>query len=220
MKRFIPPLIALAAGAITLLGSHPAQAHGRAADGLLGGLTHPLLGLDHLLMLVAVGVAASLLSGRLLLWAGVGALLGALAGAGGLGVPAAEVWASLAVAALGGLSLAVIGRHEPASGRFAAGNGDSSLAPGGVVSGLEALSGPLVAAGVALHALLHGQEAPTGASSLLWWGGALISSLLVSVGAFQGFRTLPTVVTRGAAGALLLLGGLLALVPLVGQAGG
>jgi urease accessory protein len=170
-------------------------------------------------MLLAVGAAASLFSARLLGWAGVGALMGALAGAGGLGVTGAEVWASLAVAALGGLILAGTGRRWSPSGRIERCDGDPSLASGGAVRGLEALSGPLVAAGVAIHALLHGQEAPADASSLLWWGGALISSLLVGVGAFQGFSRLPASATKVAAAAFLLLGGLLALVPLAALAG-
>lgn len=219
MKRFPPSLIALAAGAVTLLGSQPALAHGRAVGGLLGGLTHPLLGLDHLLMLLAVGAAASLFSGQLLVWAAAGALVGAVAGAGGFGLPAAEVWASLAVAALGALTLATTGRRRAVAGRFEGGDAAPSPVSGGVGPALEALSGPLVAAGVAIHALLHGQEAPAGGSSLLWWGGALISSLLVSVGAFHGFRTLPAVVTKVAAGLFLALGGLLALVLLAGPAG-
>lgn len=214
MKRFTPPLIALAAGAVTLLASHPARAHGSAVGGLMGGLSHPLLGLDHLVMLLAVGAAASLFSSPLLLWAGVGALVGAMAGAGGLTVPAAELWAALAVAALGGLSLAASGGGRPASGRFRLGAGGAVPSPNAVSRGLEAVSGPLVAGGVALHALLHGQEAPADATSLLWWSGALVSSLLVCLGAFQAFRTLPAAVTKAAAVAFLLLGGLLALVPL------
>jgi urease accessory protein len=219
MKRFTPPLIALTAGAVTLLGSHPAQAHGAAVGGLMGGLTHPLLGLDHLLMLLAVGAAASLFSGQLLVWAGAGALVGALAGAGGLTVPAAEVWASLAVAGLGGLTLAAIGQRRSVSGRFGGADGVSSAAPAGVSAALTALSGPLVAGGVFLHALLHGLEAPSDASRPLWWSGALLSSLLVCVGANQAFRHLPANVTKASAVAFLLMGGWLALAPVVAQAG-
>ncbi len=192
MKRFTPALIALAAGAATLLSSHPASAHGLAAGGWSGGLAHPLLGLDHLLMLLSVGAAGSLLSHRLLLWAGMGALLGALAGASGLPVPAAEVGASLAVAAMGGLLLLDRG-----------------------IAGVIAFAGPLVAAGVALHALLHGQEAPVGGSSFLWWSGALFSSVLVCGGAFQLFGRLPQSLRRAAAMAFLLAGGALALAPVV-----
>lgn len=41
------------------MGIHPVLAHGSAAGGALGGLTHPLLGLDHLFMLMAAGTAVS-----------------------------------------------------------------------------------------------------------------------------------------------------------------
>ncbi len=191
MKRFTPALITLAAGAAPLLSGSPVAAHGLAVGGAAGGLMHPLLGLDHVLMLLAVGAAAALLSSRLLLWAGAGALLGALAGVHGGPVPAAEVCASLAVAAMGGLLLAALGGH-PA---------------------LNALGGPLVAAGVALHALLHGQEAPLDGSSPLWWSGALFSSVLVCGGSFQLFGRLPRSLGRAAAVGFLLAGGALALAP-------
>ncbi|MEB3259901.1 MAG: HupE/UreJ family protein [Cyanobacteriota bacterium] len=193
MKRFTPALIALAAGTAILLSRAPAAAHGLAVGGGTGGLMHPLLGLDHLLMLLAVGAAAALLSPRLLLWAGAGAVLGGLAGVHGWPVPAAEVWASLAVAAMGGLLLAAVGGH-PA---------------------FNPLGGPLVAAGVALHAWLHGQESPVDGSSLLWWSGALFSSVLVCGGAFQLFKRLPRSFSRVAAAGLLLAGGALALAPMV-----
>ena len=55
MKRFFLPTTALAAIAVLALGAHPAEAHGTAGGGAFAGLLHPLLGLDHLLMLLAVG---------------------------------------------------------------------------------------------------------------------------------------------------------------------
>ena len=210
MKRFTTSLIALAAGAATLLGSHPAQAHGSAASGVLGGLTHPLFGLDHLFMLMAVGAAASFFSARLLLWAAVGAIAGAAAGAWGLHVPAAEVWAALAVAALGGFTLVATRAATPAL---------ASLRH----NGLDSLIGLVVAGGAAIHALLHGQEAPADGSALLWWSGALISSVLVCGGAYRVFRSLPVAFTKAGAVVFFAVGGALALAPLallVGGAGG
>ena len=201
MKRFTTPLIALAAGAATLLGNHPAQAHGSAASGVLGGLTHPLLGLDHLLMLLAVGAAASFFSARLLLWAAAGAIAGAAAGAWGVQVPAAEVWAALAVAALGGLTLVATRAATPAL---------ASLRH----NGLDSLIGLVVAGGVAIHALLHGQEAPADSTSLLWWSGALISSVLVCGGACRVFKSLPVAFTKAGAVVFFAIGGALALAPL------
>ncbi|NBP98654.1 MAG: hypothetical protein EBU51_03555, partial [Synechococcaceae bacterium WB6_3A_227] len=54
MKRLLSPLVALTAGSAVILGTHPALAHGIASVGVTGGLTHPLTGLDHLFMLMAV----------------------------------------------------------------------------------------------------------------------------------------------------------------------
>ena len=55
MKRFIALLLAFSVGSA-------AMAHGSATGGALAGATHPLLGLDHLLMLIAVGTAAASVS--------------------------------------------------------------------------------------------------------------------------------------------------------------
>ena len=48
----------------------------------------------------------------------------------------------------------------------------------------------LVAAAVAVHAMLHGLEAPTGDSAALWWLGALTGSVLVSGGSCLLLRRL------------------------------
>jgi len=133
----------------------------------------------------------------------VGAIAGAAAGAWGLHVPAAEVWAALAVAALGGLLLALAGRNDSTAG-------STSACP----PALGALCGPLVAAGVAIHALLHGQEAPADGSTLLWWSGAMLSSILVCGGTCGVFQRLPQVIIKGAAVAFLVTGGWLALASL------
>ena len=53
--------LAAAAGlALSLLSALPAGAHGLASGGLVAGASHPLLGLDHLLLLVGVGGATAL----------------------------------------------------------------------------------------------------------------------------------------------------------------
>ena len=44
---------------LSLLSMLPAGAHGSAEHGVIHGALHPLLGLDHLLMLVAVGLCAA-----------------------------------------------------------------------------------------------------------------------------------------------------------------
>ena len=203
MKRFLFPLVALTAGSAVVLGTHPALAHGTAAGGALGGLTHPLLGLDHLFMLMAVGTAASFISSQLLLWALGGAVIGAAVGFTGFTVASAEVLAALAISAVGALILL--------AGRFAKTSNPNIL---------TTVSGVVVSGGIAIHAMLHGLEAPKDSSTLLWWSGALTSSLLVCGGTYLLQRKLPVTWNKAAAIAFLAIGGLLAFGPLGLMAGG
>ncbi len=203
MKRFLSPLLALAAGSTLILSGHPALAHSTAAGGALSGLSHPLLGLDHLCMLMAVGTAASYISSRLLLWALGGAVLGAAVGFTGFTMGSAEVMAALAISAVGALTLL-------ASKVAKASNGTVLISVGGVV----------VAIAVAIHAMLHGLEAPKESSTVLWWSGALASSMLVCGGTCLLLKSLPVSVTRTAAIAFLAIGALLAFGPLGLVAGG
>lgn len=203
MKSFLSPLVALAAGSTIIIGGHPALAHSTAASGALSGLTHPLLGLDHLCMLMAVGTVASYISSRLLLWALGGAVIGAAVGFTGFTVGSAEVMAALAISAVGAVTLL-------ASKVAKASNGTMLINVGGVV----------VAIGVSIHAMLHGLEAPKESSTVLWWSGALASSMLVCGGTYLLLKTLPVSVTRTAAIAFLAIGALLAFGPLGLLAGG
>jgi urease accessory protein len=72
----------------------------------------------------------------------------------------------------------------------------------------------LVAAAVAVHAMLHGLEAPADGSALLWWLGAFSGSVLVSGGSFLALRRLPLAWTRGVCVLLALCGGVSALGPI------
>lgn len=199
--RFIPgasrptPLgqLALAAAAglgLSLLSALPVQAHGAADAGLLAGASHPLLGVDHLLLLLGVGGVAAYVSSSVLLFALGGALLGAVLGAGGGDLPAAELWASLAVAGLG-LLLLLLQRSQRSPQL-------------GVVGGL-------VAAAVALHAMLHGQEA---SGTLSWWMGAYLASTAVVGLSYAVLRRLSNRWTVALATALTLAGLALAVAPL------
>ena len=181
-----------------LLGTSPVLAHGAAAGGALGGLTHPLLGLDHLFMLMAVGTAAALISARLLVWALAGAVLGAAIGLAGLNLPSAEVMAALSISAVAGLSL-LAGKAV----RTADANGPISI------------RGAVVGSGVAIHAMLHGLESPQDGNTLIWWSGALLSSALVCAGTCLLLKKLPPSLTKAAAITLTAIGGLLA----IGQVG-
>lgn len=185
-------LSAAAAGlGFSLLSALPAGAHGMADAGLMSGATHPLLGLDHLLLLIGVGAVGSVLGAPLLLFALGGGILGAVIGSLGAQLPGAEAIAALAVSLLGLLLLQLQRlQHRPSM----------------------AIVGAMVAAAVAVHALLHGQEAPAGAFG--WWAGALLASVAV-VGASYGLlRRLPLRWTMVLAIGLSLAGGALALAPM------
>lgn len=192
MKRRAALLASVAAASSVVLSSLPAQAHGGVHGGGLAGFSHPLFGLDHLFLLISVGAAAAFISARLLGWALGGAVVGALLGATGVMLPAGEVLAALAISSLGLLILA--------SGRM--------------INPTSPWVGLVVAAAVGVHGLLHGQEAPSDGSTILWWMGALLSSVLVAGGSYLMLRKLPLTWTRWAAVAFLLIGAVLAFGPL------
>ena len=186
--------LALFGGAATLalLLDQPAQAHGIAHGGLAAGFLHPISGVDHLLLLVGVGTAASCISSQLLLWGLAGAIGGGVFGAMGGTLPAQEFLAALAITAVAVLVLLCLrSRQSPQLGACAA----------------------LVSAAVAVHAMLHGLEAPADGSAALWWLGAFTGSLLVSGGSFLLLRRLPVAWTRAVALLLALCGGVAALGP-------
>ena len=182
-----------AASALALLLDQPAQAHGIANGGIAAGFLHPISGVDHLLLLVGIGAAASCISAQLLLWALAGAIGGGVFGAMGGTLPAQEFLAALAITAVAVLVLRSLhSQQSPQLGAFAA----------------------LVAAAVAVHAMLHGLEAPADGSALLWWLGAFSGSVLVSGGSFLALRRLPLAWTRGVCVLLALCGGVAALGPI------
>ncbi|MGE0253816.1 MAG: HupE/UreJ family protein [Alphaproteobacteria bacterium] len=80
-------------------------------QGLLSGLGHPIIGIDHLAGIVAVGLlSAAFARGALLPLAFVAAsLLGAALHVAELDIPLGEVWVALSVVVLGG---ALAFRHE------------------------------------------------------------------------------------------------------------
>lgn len=178
---------AIGAALVLVARGAPAQAHGMAAGGFAAGALHPLLGADHLLLLLTVAAGAAVSSPHLLLWAMAGAGLGAGAGAAGMAWPAAELTAALAIPAL---ALLLLGQRQ------------STVNPG---------LGLTVAAAVGVHGLLHGQEAP--AAAPLWWLGAAVSAILVGGIATLAVARLGPAPIRAILRSLAVLGGLLALVP-------
>lgn len=182
-------LLSSAAGfGLSLLSVLPAGAHGSADAGVLGGALHPLMGLDHLLLLMGVGFAAAQIGPLLLGFALGGALLGSVFGSLGGQLPGAEVIAALAVSAVGASLLLCSKLTRP----------------------LPVVGGVLGAA-VAVHAMLHGQESSGSAG---WWAGALLASLVTISLTFLAGRQLNLRQSQQVAAALALLGGVLALAPL------
>lgn len=179
---------AAAAGlALSLLSTLPAGAHGLAGAGLAAGASHPLLGLDHLLLLLGVGGAAAVAGPSLLLVALAAAISGGLYGSLGGNLPGAEVLAALMVS---GLGLALAARQGQ-------------------------LLAVVLAGGVVIHAMLHGQEATGSSADLLgWWLGASLSSAAVVGASFAVIRQLAPSWGRRLAGALCIGGALLALAQL------
>jgi urease accessory protein len=128
-----------AASALALLLDQPAQARDIANGGIVAGFLHPISGVDHLLLLIGIGAAASCISAQLLLWALAWAIGGGVFGAMGGTLPAQEFLAALAITAVALLVLRSLrSQQSPQLGACAA----------------------VVTAAVAVHAMLHGLEAP------------------------------------------------------------
>ncbi len=143
-----------------------AMAHGGHTDGALAGLTHPLMGLDHLLAMLAVGVWASQLGGRARWQLPLSFLAWLAAGAGlalsGVGLPMVEGGIATSVLLLG-LLIALAVRLPTAVG------------------------GALVGVFAVFHGYAHGSEMP--ALSTPWQyaaGFMLASAALHGVGAWCG----------------------------------
>jgi len=182
-------LTSTAAGlGLSLLSMLPANAHGSADHGVMGGALHPLLGLDHLLMLVTVGLCVAQAGRPLLTTAVAGALLGSIVGSFGGQLPGAEVLAALAISAVAAVLVLVLRGH--------CGRSILALAVGGAV---------------ALHAMLHGLES---SGSSFWWIGALLSSAAVVGGSAWLSQRFDRKLASLGAGLLVLAGGLLAIAPL------
>jgi urease accessory protein len=152
--------------AMTLVQAAPAWAHGGSGtDGLVAGLQHPVLGIDHLLAMVVVGVLGSVLARPL---AAPVAFVLAMAAGGSLGIATGasavtEIAIALSVLALGGA----------------------------VVAGRALRSGPalgLVALAGVVHGHAHGAELPAGASATSYAVGFLVVTAGLHAGGVLGGR--------------------------------
>lgn len=181
---------------LSLLGMLPAAAHGTASAGMVGGASHPLLGIDHLLLLLAVGTTSALAGPALLGLAAAGAVAGALIGSFGGNLPGAELLAALAITALGA---ALLWQQRQRHDRAGEGAGAAVLAA-------------VLTAAVAVHALLHGLESSGQAS---WWLGAALSSCLVVGVTHVGISRLKPGLQQSIPTALVLLSSAMAALVLI-----
>ena len=172
-QTMLPAVMKKAALSATLLAAAvlPASAHVGvgSTSSFAAGFSHPLSGLDHVTVMIAVGLWAALKGGKAL-WAWPAAFVGVMLVGGGLGmlhvaVPFVEPGILASIVALGLLvALAV----------------DLPVAAGVAIVGVFAL----------FHGHAHGSEVPENANGLVYMAGfALATASLHGVGiaAARGF---------------------------------
>jgi urease accessory protein len=161
----------IAIAALFALAATPAFAHVGAGStsGFAAGLEHPLSGLDHVTVMIAVGLWAALKGGRAL-WVWPAAFVGVMLVGGALGmahipVPFVEPGILASVVALGLLvALAV----------------DMPVWTGAVIIGAFAL----------LHGHAHGTEVPESASGIEYMAGLAVATALLHTAGIAAAVTL------------------------------
>jgi urease accessory protein len=152
--------------AALILASAPAMAHTGhgGSDGLVPGLLHPVLGADHLLAMLAVGLWSGFVLPRRI-WSGAAVFLAAMTGGAGLawagvGVPGIETMILASVVAFG--ALVAVSRRDQARR-------------------LTGVSLAAIAVFAASHGYAHASEA-TGAAALYLCGFLISTAALHAAG--------------------------------------
>jgi urease accessory protein len=197
-KCFTPSRLALLVSPALLLftalaGAHPGHDHSH-DGGFAAGLAHPLLGLDHLLAMFAIGLWSLRQSRALSLGAPLLAATGMLLGAGlawaGMALPGVEFGVAMSVLLAGVLIAALVKVPTP------------------VGAGVVVLF-------MLFHGHAHGSEMPHGVSTLAYLAGFTLATLVITyagraAGAFllarENFILRGLGVLIAAAGALFALG--------------
>ncbi|WP_298448844.1 HupE/UreJ family protein [uncultured Marinobacter sp.] len=148
-----------AAGLMVTATAASAHAGHDAGTGFTSGLLHPMLGLDHLLAMAAIGFwsvrqSATLKNGTPLFVIG-GMILGAAIAWGGLSLPGVETGIALSVL-LAGILIATMAKLPTVMG------------------------GALVAAFMVFHGFAHGTEMPAGAALVAYLAGFSIATLALT----------------------------------------
>lgn len=189
--------IGACAGALLVLLAAPALAHENEVirfGSYLGGLTHPVLGLDHLLAMLSVGIVSAQIGGRAI-WTVPATFVGVMAVGGLAGLASDAIPMGLVEGAIGG----------------------SVLLLGAVIALARALSVRAAMAAVAFfaffHGYAHGVETPSIAGPVRYALGFLTGTALIHlVGVLIGdvARRYPAGATalRIGGGAIAVVGGL------------
>src|SRR5690348_12180730 len=154
--------LALPVAALLTVAATAAQAHTGTGDtaGFTHGFTHPLGGIDHVLVMVAVGLFAAHLGSRALWLVPLSfvsvMITGGVLGMAGIEVPFVEIGIGLSVVALG-LAVA-LGLHLPTAAAMA-------------LVGLFAI----------FHGHAHGAEMPESISGLEYAAGFVIATAMLHV---------------------------------------
>jgi urease accessory protein len=187
----MPPAFSRTTLFVTAFALLPALAHahpGHDAASFSSGIAHPLMGFDHLLAIVAVGLLAVQIGGRAL-WALPGAFICMMMAGGVIGMSGANVpFMEHGIVA----SIFILGVLIATAARF-------SIMQSSILVGVFAL----------LHGLAHGFEAPATGGAAYIGGFAIVTALLHLCGISAGLAL------RGAArtqwlrlsGVVIIVGG-------------
>ncbi|PCK04414.1 MAG: urease accessory protein UreJ [Alteromonadaceae bacterium] len=141
-------------------------------SGFMAGLLHPVLGLDHLLAMLSVGIISAQFGGRFVWLVPVMfvtfMVIGELLGANGVGIPYVELGIAISVVVLGiGISFAHKDKYY---------------------TWLVPLTMLFVVIFGSLHGFAHGVEMPNSASPVYYAFGFIVSTSLIHlVGVLIGF---------------------------------
>ncbi|KAE8177834.1 HupE/UreJ family protein [Photobacterium carnosum] len=151
-------------GALTLFSplalAHPGHIGPHSATGFMTGFVHPFTGLDHLSVMIGVGLLAALIGGKAvsrlpMAFIGIMVVGGAL-GVAGMVLPGVEMGIALSVLGMGAMLLA-----------------------GGRMS--EKVATGLVMAFALFHGMAHGMEMPLDAQALEYFSGFVVATAILHV---------------------------------------
>lgn len=175
----------------TVAAAHPGHGAHTHSD-FLSGLLHPMMGLDHLLAMAAIGFWSirqnTIMKNGAPLFVVVGMVLGAAIAWGGVSLPGVETGIAMSVL-LAGVLIATLAKLPTAVG------------------------GTLVALFMVTHGYAHGAEMTEGASLMAYMAGFVIATLAITfVGRGLGMLMLKVDnrITRALGGVVAVIGGVLA----------